>query len=531
MTELEAFHFLRPWWLLGVPTVVLSMLYLHRARDSLGKWAPIIAPHLAAAMLVRGGRGHWLNPINASAVLLLLCLLAVAGPSWERKPSPFVKDKAVLVVALDLSPSMSQTDIQPSRLERAKQKIDDLLRLRPGAPTALIVYAGSAHSVIPLTVDPDILRNFLAAVDPDMMPRPGKAAERVLPIADHMMAASGTAGTLLLITDGLGPATASPFDDYFATHPHQLVLLGVGRTANDEQLGTESIPLQRGALVDLADSSGGDYLDTSLDTRDVERINRLINHHLLTVDDASRPWVDAGYYLVFPVALLFLLWFRRGWTLHWLLACVLSLGMVASPRSYAADTRFIDLWLSPDQQGRYHFERGNYARAAQLFENTAWRGVAFYLDENFTAAADTFAQIETVEGLFNLANAWAQGENYVYAVRTYDRVLAMAPDHAGALKNRALVQSIIDDINRMSESQQPEAGEQSKELGDQPLRADGADETRWEKREIEQYSAEDILDNDRIRDMWLRQIQRDPAVFLGIKFQMQLEQGDDHVPD
>lgn len=527
---LSQFHFLRPWWLLGIPVVLLSLFLLRRARNAVANWAPVIAPHLAAAMLVRGGRGHWFNPVSAGYVVILLGIIALAGPSWERRPSPFVEDKAVLVIGLDLSGSMKQQDIQPSRIERAKQKIDDLLNLRGAAPTGLIVYAGSAHSVIPLSNDPDILRNFLDAVVPEMMPRSGKFAAKVLPIADTMLQQAEVPGTLLLITDGATPESITAYENYFSEHDHQLLVLGVGLEQGAPGLSETDIPLQQQSLDNLAEAGGGHYQALSLDDEDMQRINRRINNHLLNVDDSDRPWVDAGYYLLFPLAALFLLWFRKGWTLHWVLAAGIVLGSGYSPGIHAAELRFADLWLTADQQGRYYFERGEYAMAAQRFEDTAWRGVAFYLDENFNAAAETFAQIDTVDGLFNLANAWAQGQNYVYAVQTYDRVLARQPDHPGAIKNRQIVQTIIDDINRMSESQQGEPGEQSEELGDEPLRATGADEKTFEKTEIKQLSADEILSDEQIRDMWLRQVQQDPSAFLSIKFMMQLEreeQGDD----
>ncbi len=525
-TALGQLHFLRPWWLLCIPVAIFCMAYLRRERDSIRKWAPIIAPHLARAMLVRGARGHSFNPVSVSTLLLMLGIIALAGPSWQRQPSPFVADKAVLVIALDLSGSMKQRDVQPSRLERARQKIEDLLKLRAGARTGLIVYAGSAHSVIPLTNDPDILRNFLAAVEPEMMPRAGKFAERALPIAGQMLRDSELPGTLLLVTDGVGPHTEQAYSDYFAQNDDQLLVLGIGRQAGDEGIGEKDIPLQRDALQSLAGATGGYYQDLSLDSRDVERLNRRVDTHLLDVEDSSRPWVDFGYYLIFPLALIYLLEFRKGWTLHWGLAAVIVLAAGTSPNTHADDRRFIDWWLTADQQGRYYFERGDYGAAAQRFEDTAWRGVAYYLDENFSAAVETFAQIETTEGLFNLANAWAQSQNYVYAVRSYDRLLAQAPGHPGANKNRAIVQAIIDEINRMSESQQGEPGEQSQQLGDEPLRAEGADRKEWGKKEIVQLSADEILADERIRELWLRQVQQNPSIFLSIKFLMQLQQED-----
>ena len=76
----------------------------------------------------------------------------------------------------------------------------------------------------------------------------------------------------------------------------------------------------------------------------------------------------------------------------------------------------------------------------------------------------------------------------------------------------------------MSESQQQEGG-QSQELGDdQPRRADGADVTELTETRMEQFSAEQILQDEKINEMWMRSVQRDPTHFLSIKFSMQLEQ-------
>ncbi len=525
LAQLSYFHFMRPWWLLAAPPLFIALRYLSRLRDSMPEEARIVAPHLLVAMLVRGDRTHWFNPIAVSHVLLLLGVLIAAGPTWQRQSSPLVEDEAILVIALDLSPSMSQQDIQPSRLERAKQKIEDLLTLRAGARTGLIVYAGSAHSVIPLTNDADIVRNFLAAVTPEMMPRPGKFPEQALALADRMLGNASVPGTLLVIADGSGPNSSSAFQKYFAAKSHQLIVLGVGSDAAADAADGSFVPLQADTLKALAKAGAGYYQQITLDKADVQRINRRVNSHLLDVDDDFRPWLDMGYYLVFPFAIVYLLWFRKGWTLQWCLAGALVTSLSFTPAADAAGWRFVDWWLTPDQQGRYYFDKGDYTTAAQRFQDPGWRGTALYLKENFAAAADAFAQIETAQGFFNLGNAWAQGQNYVYAVRAYGEVLKLVPNHAGARKNRRIIQTIIDDINRMSESQPGEPGEQSKPLGDAPLRAEGDERETWDKREVEQLSAQQILTDQRIQALWLQQIQQDPARFLSVKFQMQLQQG------
>lgn len=529
------FHLLRPWWLLILVPLLMSLWFLWTAKDPMAKWKQSIAPHLLKVMLVRHGGSSWFNPISMSVVLVLLGALALAGPSWKQQASPFSKDIAPLIVLLDASTSMDQTDIQPSRLERAKHKVQDLMDLRPGGRVGLIAYAGTAHSVIPLSDDPDVVKNFLNAVSTSMMPRSGKFPEKALPLANQMFEDSPVPGTILMVGDGVSPQTREEFKQYFEAQPHQLLLLGIGLeyVGTDPQAKPDAAvtPLEVQALKQLAGDSSGYYQVLSLDQTDVEKLNRRINNYLVIVDDGSLPWLDAGYYLLYPLALLFLLWFRKGWTLHWCLALLFAGTTILTPPAYAqssdiSDWHFADLWMTPDQQGRYYLSRGDYKTAAQRFADINWRGVAYYRDENFAAAVEMFSRIETADGYFNLGNALAHGRNYVKAVQAYDRTLNIDPDHASAQKNKAFVQSIIDEINRMSESQQSEGGT-SKELGEgDPQTADGVEKIEFGTQEVQTLTAEQVLLDEEMNEVWMRQVQKDPARFLGVKFQMQLQQAE-----
>ena len=126
--------------------------------------------------MVNRGRGHWLAPRHVLALTLALACIALAGPTWQRVRPPFVEDRAPLVIAVDLSPSMNAIDVAPTRLARAKQKVRDLLALRAGARTALVAYTGDAHVVLPFTDDPKMLALRRRAGD---RPDAGRGAEAV----------------------------------------------------------------------------------------------------------------------------------------------------------------------------------------------------------------------------------------------------------------------------------------------------------------------------------------------------------------
>ncbi len=185
---------------------------------------------------------------------------------------------------------------------------------------------------------------------------------------------------------------------------------------------------------------------------------------------------------------------------------------------------FASLFATPDQLGQIYFNLKKYDKSAAAFSDPFRRGMAHYLNEDYTVAVDYLSQIDSDEALFNRANAWAHSMNYVYALKDYDQLLNRNPTHQGALKNRPIIQTIVDDIMRLSESQKEEGGDSGKmKKEDDPLLAEGAERKNLEKVEIEQYTADDLLNDPSISELWMKQVQADPAQFLSIKFQMQLQ--------
>jgi len=263
----------------------------------------------------------------------------------------------------------------------------------------------------------------------------------------------------------------------------------------------------------------------------------------VVLQNSALPWLDSGYVLVFPAMALFLMWFRRGWTLTWawLLMPLLLAGNPAPVQAQSDPNAplepsivnrwsplqwFADVWLTGDQQGRLLMEGGDYRTAASHFDSTMWKGLAYYYAEDFMLAAEYFSRSDSDDALFNEANSRAHARDYVRAVNRYDRLLARNPEYPGALQNRERVQAIIDEINRLSESQQQEQGVsgEDKELGsDDAIPAQGAEEITWEQADTVTLSAEDILQDPETAEMWMRSVQQDPSNFLAIKFGMQLQ--------
>ena len=147
------FHFIRPTWLLAILPYLVIVVLMLRNKLSRGNWSAVcdaeLLPYLLQEKAVHNSR--WL--LTTGAIAAFLVIVALAGPSWQRVPSPVFRNDSALVVALNLSHSMDAEDIKPSRLIRARYKIADILKRRKDGQTALLVYSGAAFTVTPLTDD------------------------------------------------------------------------------------------------------------------------------------------------------------------------------------------------------------------------------------------------------------------------------------------------------------------------------------------------------------------------------------------
>ncbi|MFC1760567.1 VWA domain-containing protein [Planctomycetota bacterium] len=300
MNELRNnFHFIRPLWFLALAPLALIVWHLWRKQIATGQLRGVVAPHLLTHLIVRPKGGARVQPYHLLAVVGVLLTIAVAGPAWKREPLPFTEDHAPLVIALDLSESMNTQDVAPSRSVRAQQKIRDLLKLRAGARTGLLAYAGSAHMVLPLTDDPQIFETYLESLSSEIMPVPGKDSGKALQQARQMLAQESVAGTVLFMTDEIGTEYTDIFQQFSRDSEH--AVLGL-RLISGSQLSSIAIR----------------WTVLTADNADMKQLNARIQSHMEQVqsEDSHQHWQDAGYWLAWPVAGLVLVWFRRGWSLN-----------------------------------------------------------------------------------------------------------------------------------------------------------------------------------------------------------------------
>jgi len=299
------FHFIRPFWLLSLLPLLLVWWGLVGRRDQVRRWQTMIEPHLLKHLLVGEQRKNLLRPINLLLILWLMTVIALAGPTWQKEPSPFLDNEAGLMVLLKVSESMENSDVQPSRLERAKQKIRDLMEIRQGASTGLIVYSGSAHLVMPITRDDRIINMMLEDITPELMPVEGDVLTDALKLADRMVGQSGLPGSLLVIADTVAPGQQTDQNAHEITFPVQFLSMLPDGSSLDQ------------GLLSLAKKLDARVERLSIDQADVQQIAGRAETKQAEIVDPKQGerWKDSGYLLLPLIGLAMLMWFRKGWAL------------------------------------------------------------------------------------------------------------------------------------------------------------------------------------------------------------------------
>ncbi|MGO2453053.1 VWA domain-containing protein [Pseudomonas taetrolens] len=448
-------HWLRPDWLLIVPLLCWLLWKLWHRQKRVGRWQMIL-PAAFHRVLLSGGNGRNSKlPWIALGLAWLLALLALLGPGWQRVEHSTQKPADPLVVMLELTPEMLATDKSPNRLEQARRKLYDLLQSRSDAQTAVIVYAGSAHTLVPLSDDLATSHNLLDTLKPSLMPQPGHRADLAVVKALKLLDQGALGqGRLLLITSSLSEEERFGIRQALDGHTPQLLMLGIGsregapvvdesgQFLKDDQGAILMPRLDSQSLRAFALDVGGRYRQARLDDNDLRGLGLLDGPQHLREDGQTLhldTWADQGYWLLLPLLLLAACAGRRGW-----LFCLPLLLMVPQP-GYAMS--FTDLWLRPDQQGQRLLEKNRPLQAVEHFKDPQWQGLALYQAGDYAGAALRFAELNSASAHYNRGNALAMDGALEAAIDAYEQALELQPDLQAAEHNKAVIERLLEQKN------------------------------------------------------------------------------------
>ena len=498
LTEIfDTFHFLRPWWFLGLlPVVAVIGFYTWRKRNA-GNWETIINPELLPFLLQGSGGKHalsgpWLVAFMISA--WIFCCLGLAGPAWQQLPQPVHKQDSALVVVLDLSPSMLAEDISPNRLVRARYKLIDILTRKTEGVVGLIVYGGDSHTVSPLTEDSNTIMSMVPVLEPNLMPETGSNVEEGLASAIDLAVSGGyQQADILLITDGIDKSALSNIAPIISGQGnYRLSILGVGTTDGApipsfaggfiKKAGNVIVAkLNVGTLRKIAANNGGSYQTLSADDRDIDNLlagmDSLLTNSTRETDRSFDLWDDQGYWLVLLLLPVLLLSFRKGSVVVILIAPLL---FTAQP---VEALEWQDLWQTPDQQASEAMKAEDFEAAKDLFEDSRWRGSAAFKAGDFDQAIADFSQDDSAIGDYNHGNALAKAGDLEGAIEAYNNALSKEPKMEDARFNLDLVEQLKDQQDQDQQNQEQQDQDQQNQQQDQ-------DQQSQEQQDQDQQSEE-----------------------------------------
>lgn len=476
---LSAFHFLRPQWLWALLLLLPLLAWGMRRRHHAGAWSRVCDPELLQAQLQRG-ESHASRALPLLLLGAALGVVAMAGPSWQQLPQPLHQTQAARVISLDLSRSMDATDIKPSRLDRARFALRDLLAAEPDIRTGLLVFAEAAHRVVPLTDDHDTLRHLLAALSTDILP-PGAArfAPAIAEATGLLQAGGASQGQILIITDSAPESGSRQAIELARSAGYQVQFIGIGTRGGapvpdqdggwlkDDNGAIVMAGLDEAALRSLAARSGARYLrldDWKPATAEAGRWNSVRDEG--STEARADLWQDEGRWLILLLLPLAALAGRRGW-LGMLVLAVLPL---LQPQSASASP-----WLNQDQQAYQKLQARQPVSAADQFQDPRWKAAALYESGRYEEAAQQYQALDTrsAQDHYNLGNALARAGQLEAALDAYDAALSSAPEMLDAQHNRALVEQLLQQQEQEQQSSSSDKdGENAEQSDSQESSAD-----------------------------------------------------------
>lgn len=548
----ENLFFMRPEWLYAfIPVGLICIMFIFTSQRR-EQWKRSFAKKLLPFITIKGTKRQFLIPKILLILLLSLITLAMAGPTWEKIERPGQKTEAALVVLLDLSRSMLAEDIQPNRIERAKLKLDDFFAAKPNTRTALIAYAGTAHNVVPFSKDYKTISRQMEALRPEIMPVQGTNLSEALDKADTLLAKIIAPSTILLITDNITVADIKRISQT-AAHSHVEVMavatpmggtIPSGNGILKDKQGNTVIPRLDVVNFDLlTEMENVNVITVTLDDTDVKILAARIRQNLefeIDLDNAEEEWKDFGFWLLTPILLINLLWFRRGWKVHWMWLLLIVMGC-----NDAGEFNLEDQFFTKDQKAQRLLEKGKNEEAARTFESGSHQGYTYYEMGDLEKAAEAYSNDVSPEGFYNLGVVYAEMGDLEAAQQAFDAALQQDPNFEKANTNLVLVTKTLDSLDLVNSVEEgvsaqtnndPKEFQEYTEAPDEKDVAQESDEKYEGKGDMQEMVSKEVdestidifefdetivIDKDAAKETLLRQVTEDPSLFLRRKFAYQ----------
>jgi Ca-activated chloride channel family protein len=298
-------RFLNWYFLLLIPAVIY--LFLIRRKKSALKFSSV-------KILENGGMKktikHRIGKFVITAAVVLL-IIALARPQVLEGNLPVHEKGIDIAVVLDVSGSMQSVDFEPNRLAVALETIDKFVQQRPQDRISLIIFAGTAYTKIPLTLDHNIIRESLKEVSTESVNEDGTAIGMAISVGiNRLKKSDAVSKIMLLVTDGdnnagaISPEAASELAKELGI---KIYTIGVGTDKTIipvKVFGQTRYQQMEGGLNEellqaIADTTGGQYYRAK-DSKTLDAIFNNINRLEKTgfEQDHFRQYTDFAFIFI-----------------------------------------------------------------------------------------------------------------------------------------------------------------------------------------------------------------------------------------
>ena len=180
--------------------VVIRWLMVRQQKKRLRQFGD---PDLVKELMPDVSRFRPLVKFCLLLMVLSLLIVMLARPQFGTKISHEKRTGIETIIAMDISNSMLAEDVTPSRLDRAKMMVENLVDNFTNDKIGLIVFAGDAFIQLPITSDYVSAKMFLSSIDPSMMATQGTDIAAAISMASHSFTQEeGIGKAIIVITDG-----------------------------------------------------------------------------------------------------------------------------------------------------------------------------------------------------------------------------------------------------------------------------------------------------------------------------------------
>lgn len=329
--NLFGIHFINPWFFTALIVLLPAVFYVWKKSTAQKTWHDYCDAHLLPHVVSEHTQRRSFGWALLLALFFIASTIALTSPSWQLASAPVYRKAIARVIVLDLSNSMLANDIPPTRLQRAKYKIVDLLRAINEGQTAMVVFSSEPFVVSPLTDDSNTIATMVPTLDTTTVPVQGSNIATALLKAEKLLKQGGAErGQIILFTDSTPSSQAIRVSKNLASEGYTTSVIAVGTVRGGPIANGKGsfVTGKNGAIVfakldanvlrQLAAAGDGKYIaftDNDADVKQALQNNMLdkITEKMRRTEHDKVIWHNQGHWFVWAAILFLLLLARRGW--------------------------------------------------------------------------------------------------------------------------------------------------------------------------------------------------------------------------